>query len=45
MEYDLLKCNVIDGHTKKVQLFTYSVQTPGDKTGEDMMNCLKFTLM
>ena len=39
--YELLKCKVTNVYTNKVQLFTFSPQSSGEKTGENMMNCLK----
>ena len=35
--YELFKCKVTDGLTKKEQLFTFSSEASGEKTGENMM--------
>ncbi|XP_038582350.1 uncharacterized protein LOC119908616, partial [Micropterus salmoides] len=34
-----LKCEVTDGYSGKVQLFTFSPQSSGEKTGENMLSC------
>ena len=34
-----LKCEVTDGSSGKVQLFTFSPQSSGEKTGENMLSC------
>ncbi|XP_038160043.1 uncharacterized protein LOC119795876 [Cyprinodon tularosa] len=38
--YELLKCKVKEAYNKKDYLFTFSHQTSGKKTVEEMMDCL-----
>ena len=39
--YKLLKCNVTDLNSRKVQLYNFSPQLSGEKPGEKMTSCLK----